>query len=116
MKSLAQITDKDIETIKMALNDCQKLFDYKFKKVHEPCSTPAGSIGPDLLNVLLNTLLNNAIEKRERLDPINAMGETLMLGLRLLKGVSVDTFERRFHVSFQKTYSNQLPGDIIKSF
>ena len=50
----------------------------------------------------------NAIEQRERLDPINAMGETLMLGLRLLKGVSVDTFERRFQVSFQKTYGKVL--------
>ena len=25
---------------------------YKLKKLHEPCLTPAGSIGPDLLNEL----------------------------------------------------------------
>ena len=50
----------------------------------------------------------NAIETRERLEPIQAMGETLMLGLRLLKGVSVDAFERRFKVSFQKVYGKIL--------
>ena len=50
----------------------------------------------------------NAIESRERLEPIHAMGETLMLGLRMLKGVSVDAFERRFQVSFQKVYGKVL--------
>ena len=50
----------------------------------------------------------NAIEKRERLEPIHAMGETLMLGLRMLKGVSVDGFEKRFQVSFQKVYGKVL--------
>ena len=50
----------------------------------------------------------NAIEKRERLEPIHAMGETLMLGLRMLKGISVDAFERRFQVSFQKVYGKVL--------
>ena len=46
----------------------------------------------------------NAIETRERLEPMQAMGETLMLGLRLLKGISIDVFENRFEVSFQKVY------------
>ena len=50
----------------------------------------------------------NAIESRERLEPIHAMGETLMLGLRMLKGISVDAFERRFQVSFQKVYGKVL--------
>ncbi len=50
----------------------------------------------------------NAIETRERLEPIHAMGETLMLGLRLLKGISIDVFENRFQVSFQKVYGNVL--------
>jgi len=50
----------------------------------------------------------NAIESRERLEPIHAMGETLMLGLRMLKGVSVDAFEKRFQVSFQKVYGKVL--------
>lgn len=50
----------------------------------------------------------NAIATRERLEPIRAMGETLMLGLRLLKGVSIDIFEKRFQVSFQKVYGNVI--------
>ena len=50
----------------------------------------------------------NAVESRERLEPIHAMGETLMLGLRMLKGISVDAFERRFQVSFQKVYGKVL--------
>ena len=50
----------------------------------------------------------NAIETRERLEPMQAMGETLMLGLRLLKGVSIDVFENRFQVSFQKVYGKIL--------
>ena len=50
----------------------------------------------------------SAIETREKLEPINAMGETLMLGLRLLKGVSIDAFERRFQVSFDKVYGKTL--------
>ena len=45
---------------------------------------------------------------RDRLEPIHAMGETLMLGLRMLKGISVDGFERRFQVSFQKVYGKVL--------
>lgn len=50
----------------------------------------------------------SAIETRETLEPIHAMGETLMLGLRLLKGISIDTFERRFQVSFYKVYGKTL--------
>ena len=50
----------------------------------------------------------NAIETRERLEPMQAMGETLMLGLRLLKGISIDVFENRFQVSFQKVYGKIL--------
>ena len=50
----------------------------------------------------------NAVETRERLEPDHAMGETLMLGLRLLKGISIDMFENRFQVSFQKAYGNVL--------
>ena len=50
----------------------------------------------------------NAVETSERLEPIHAMGETLMLGLRLLKGVSIDAFENRFQVSFQQVYGKVL--------
>ncbi len=49
-----------------------------------------------------------AIESKERLEPLEAMGETLMLGLRLLKGISIDVFEKRFQVSFQKVYGNVI--------
>jgi oxygen-independent coproporphyrinogen III oxidase len=50
----------------------------------------------------------NAIDTRERLEPLQAMGETLMLGLRLLKGISIDVFENRFQVSFQKVYGKAV--------
>jgi len=50
----------------------------------------------------------NAIETRERLEPMQAMGETLMLGLRLLKGIPIDIFENRFEVSFQKVYGKVI--------
>ncbi len=52
----------------------------------------------------------SAIDSRERLEPLQAMGETLMLGLRLLKGISIDTFENRFQISFQKVY-----GKVVES-
>jgi len=51
---------------------------------------------------------SNAIDSRERLEPLKAMGETLMLGLRLLKGISIDVFENRFQVSFQKVYGKTV--------
>ena len=50
----------------------------------------------------------SAVDTRERLEPLQAMGETLMLGLRLLKGVSIDVFENRFQVSFQKVYGKAV--------
>jgi oxygen-independent coproporphyrinogen III oxidase len=50
----------------------------------------------------------NAIDTRECLEPLQAMGETLMLGLRLLKGISIDVFENRFQVSFQKVYGKAV--------
>ncbi len=45
-----------------------------------------------------------AVESTERLDLLHAMGETIMLGLRRLKGISIAEFENRFQVSFEKTY------------
>jgi oxygen-independent coproporphyrinogen-3 oxidase len=50
----------------------------------------------------------SAVDTRERLEPLSAMGETLMLGLRLLKGISIDVFENRFQVSFQKVYGKSV--------
>ena len=51
-----------------------------------------------------------AVEFSESLEPRQAMGETLMLGLRMLKGISIKTLEDRFQTSFKTIY-----GDIIAS-
>ena len=45
-----------------------------------------------------------AVEHSETLEPRQAMGETIMLGLRLLKGISIHQFERRFQVSFTNLF------------
>ena len=47
-----------------------------------------------------------AVEHSETLEPRQAMGETIMLGLRLLKGISIHQFERRFQVSFTNLFKN----------
>jgi len=47
-----------------------------------------------------------AVEHSEPLEPRQAMGETIMLGLRLLKGISIHQFERRFQVSFINLFKN----------
>ena len=47
-----------------------------------------------------------AVEHSETLEPRQAMGETIMLGLRLLKGINIDGFEKRFHVSFKNIFGN----------
>ncbi|UCD11602.1 MAG: radical SAM family heme chaperone HemW [Nitrospinaceae bacterium] len=51
-----------------------------------------------------------AIEFEETLKPREAMGETLMLGLRLLKGIAIDAFEARFKTSFREVYGKTLDG------
>lgn len=51
-----------------------------------------------------------AVEFNEKLDPLNALGESLMLGLRLLKGISVKQLEQKFRVPFLKVY-----GDVVSS-
>ncbi len=45
-----------------------------------------------------------AVEFAERLKPRQVMGETLMLGLRLLEGVPIGAFEKRFDTSFDTVY------------
>ena len=45
-----------------------------------------------------------AVEHSETLEPRQAMGETIMLGLRLLQGISIHQFERRFQVSFTNLF------------
>jgi len=47
-----------------------------------------------------------AVEHSETLELRQAMGETIMLGLRLLKGINIDRFEKRFHVSFKNIFGN----------
>jgi oxygen-independent coproporphyrinogen-3 oxidase len=49
-----------------------------------------------------------AVETSESLDPPHAMGETLMLGLRLRRGVHIPKFEDRFGVSFPATYGGTV--------
>ena len=47
-----------------------------------------------------------AVEHSETLEPRQAMGETIMLGLRLLQGISIHQFERRFQISFKNLFGN----------
>ena len=47
-----------------------------------------------------------AVEHSETLEPRQAMGETIMLGLRLLQGISIHQFEKRFHISFINLFRN----------
>ena len=47
-----------------------------------------------------------AVEHSETLEPRQAMGETIMLGLRLLQGISIHQFEKRFQISFIKLFRN----------
>ncbi|MBT3367668.1 MAG: radical SAM family heme chaperone HemW [Nitrospina sp.] len=46
----------------------------------------------------------SAVESTEKLDLLHAMGETIMLGLRRLKGISIEDFENRFQISFKNVY------------
>ncbi|CAI2717902.1 radical SAM family heme chaperone HemW [Nitrospina watsonii] len=50
----------------------------------------------------------HAVQTEETLDARRAMGETLMLGLRLKRGVSIPKFERRFDVPFSRVYGPVL--------
>jgi oxygen-independent coproporphyrinogen-3 oxidase len=46
------------------------------------------------------------VESQESLKPRRAMGESLMLGLRLLEGISIQQFEERFQTSFDRVFGN----------
>lgn len=48
----------------------------------------------------------HAVQTEEALDARRAMGETLMLGLRLKRGVSIPKFEQRFQVAFEKVFGS----------
>lgn len=47
-----------------------------------------------------------SIESSESLEPRQAMGEAIMLGLRLLKGINIRKFEDRFQTSFKSIFGN----------
>ena len=47
-----------------------------------------------------------AVEHSETLEHRQAMGETIMLGLRLLQGISIHQFEKRFQISFINLFRN----------
>ena len=49
-------------------------------------------------------------ESSESLEPRQVMGETIMLGLRLLKGINILNFEERFQISFKTVF-----GSIVES-
>jgi len=49
-----------------------------------------------------------AVESTEKLELLHAMGETIMLGLRRLKGIAIEDFENRFQISFKKVYGKVI--------
>ena len=53
-------------------------------------------------------IAGTAVEFTEQLEPSRAMGETLMLGLRLRQGMAIPPFEERFQTSFHKTYDRVI--------
>jgi len=50
------------------------------------------------------TAEGHAVQTRETVGTRQAMGETMMLGLRLIQGVSIPKFEQRFQVPFDHTF------------
>lgn len=46
----------------------------------------------------------SAVEFSEQPQFLASMGETMMLGLRLLRGINITQFEKRFKTSFAETY------------
>lgn len=55
-----------------------------------------------------------SIESSESLEPRRAMGETIMLGLRLLQGINIHQFEERFQTSFYKIFGNTITSLLKK--
>lgn len=56
-----------------------------------------------------------AVEFSEQLEPRRAMGETLMLGLRMLQGMAIAPFEERFQTSFDKVFQDVAPPLLEKN-
>ncbi len=49
-----------------------------------------------------------ATEERESVDAVRRMGETMMLGLRLMTGISWRTFEQRFGAGMETVYGREI--------
>ncbi len=50
----------------------------------------------------------NLFVSEERLSPREAMGETMMMGLRMTEGVDLDAFARRFGVRAEETFAKEI--------
>lgn len=53
---------------------------------------------------------DDPVEERERLDPDAALGETIMLGLRMTEGISRAEMLRRFEVDIHKRHAAVIEG------
>ena len=58
---------------------------------------------------------STAVEFSEQLEPRRAMGETLMLGLRMLEGMNIAPFEERFQTSFDQVFKDVVPPLLEKN-
>ena len=60
-------------------------------------------------NYIKNVLDNQvSVESQESLEPRRAMGEAMMLGLRLIKGINIRNFEERFQVPLKVAFGNVI--------
>jgi len=50
----------------------------------------------------------NAVATQQKIDRMDEMFETIMLGLRLTKGLDLEAFQRRFHISFLEYFREEL--------
>ena len=50
----------------------------------------------------------NVIEGRERLEEKDIMGETIMMWLRMIEGINLQAFKRRFGVEIKSTFSDVI--------
>lgn len=50
----------------------------------------------------------NAVVTRQKIAKTDEMFETVMLGLRLTKGLDLEAFQRRFHISFLEYYREEV--------
>jgi len=55
-----------------------------------------------------STISPPAVEGEEQLEPLNTMGETVIMNLRMLEGVDVAAFERRFGQTLESLYAESV--------